>query len=332
MRTRAAGRQKRRARIDPRSFESVLTAFLDDLRACWYSKQLHKQARSVATRFLSHLTEVRVRDVRSVTEAHLVAYARKLSEQKTAKGTAYSFATQRSYLQMLRRLFRFLVGQGVILQDPTLDLVLPSWKKLPRHVPSESQARKLMAAPDPSRPLGKRDKAVLEVLYGSALRVGECERLDVGDLDLGKGTLFVRDGKGRKDRVVPVVGRAAAALDLYLKESRSELVRDPRERALFLTRFGTRLGIQVIQNLVRVHARAAGIQAPISPHSLRHGCATHLLQGGADIRHVQKLLGHSQVQTTAIYAQVAPTDLAKVVAKAHPRESRWRKQQAKQKR
>lgn len=307
-------------------------AFLDDLRARWYSKQLHKQARTVVARFLSHLTDVHIRDVRSVTEAHLVAYARKLSQQKTEKATVYSFATQRSYLQMLQRLFRFLARQGVILQDPTLDLVLPSWKKLPRHVPSESQARRLMAAPDPHTVLGKRDKAVLELLYGSALRVGECERLDVGDLDLVKGTIFVRDGKGRKDRVVPVVGRAAAALDLYLKESRPELVRDPRERALFLTRGGGRLGVKMIQRIVLVHRQASNIDVPITPHSLRHGCATHLLQGGADIRHVQKLLGHSQVQTTALYTKVAPTELAKVVAKAHPRERSWRRKEAKQKR
>src|SRR5262249_49877539 len=299
--TRAGGRS-----LDPRSFERLHQAFLDDIRTRWYSKQLHKQARNILVRFLTHLREKRVRDIRAVKEAHLAAWARQLAQQKTPKGKPYSLATQRTYLALVQRFFRYLIRAGVIFEDPTLDLVLPSWKKLPRAVLNEGQARRLVAAPSSWTPLGKRDRAILETLYGCALRVSECERLDLTDLDAAKGEILVRDGKGRKDPVVPVVGRAAAALELYLTEARPELVRDPRERALFLTRHGRRLGIQVIQNLVRSHARAAGIDIRVSPHTLRHGCATHLLQGGADIRHVQQLLGHASVETTAIYTKVAP--------------------------
>jgi integrase/recombinase XerD len=315
--------------FDPRSFERLHQAFLDDVRARWYSKHLLKQARNVLVRFLSHLREKHVRDIRAASEAHVVGWARQLAEQKTAKGEPYSPATQRTYLALVQRFFRYLVRAGVILEDPTLDVALPSWKRLPRAVLSESQARRLVAAPSSWTTLGKRDRAILETLYGCALRVSECERLDLTDLDLAKGEILVRDGKGRKDRMVPVVGRAVAALQLYRAEARPELVRDPRERALFLSRHGRRLGIQVIQNLVRSHARAAGIDIRVSPHTLRHGCATHLLRGGADIRHVQQLLGHASVETTAIYTKVTPTDLARVVEKTHPRERIWRRRQAK---
>jgi integrase/recombinase XerD len=249
VRTRAGG-----SGLDPRSFERLHQAFLDDVRARWYSKHLLKQARNVLVRFLSHLRESRLRDIRAVNEAHVTAWARQLTERKTPKGEPYSPATQRTYLAFVQRFFRYLVRAGVILQDPTLDLVLPSWRRLPRAVLKEGQARRLVAAPSPWTPLGKRDRAILETLYGCALRVSECERLDLGDLDLGKGEILVRNGKGKKDRLVPVVGRAVVALQTYLTEARRELVRDPRERALFLSRHGRRLGIQVIQNLIRSHA------------------------------------------------------------------------------
>jgi len=318
-----AGR-RRAPRIDPRSFESALQALTDELRVRWYSKALQKQARNVLLRFLDHLREKGIHDLRAVREEHVTSYARSLQEPRGERG-AYSVATQRSYLALVQRLFRFLFREGVLLHDPTLNLILPSWKKLPRALLNQAQSRRLVSSPDPFTVRGKRDRAVLELLYGTAIRVGECERLDLRDVDLLRGQLFVRLGKGRKDRVVPVVGRAAAALDVYLKDSRPELVHDPREQALFLTTRGTRLGVKRIQDLVRSNARAAGITLRVTPYTLRHGCATHLLQNGADVRHVQKLLGHASLKTTAIYTHVAPEDLRDAVEKAHPRERSWRR-------
>lgn len=329
MPTRAAGRGSRRARrIDPRSFESCLTACVEDLQARWYSKALVKHAHTVLARFFSFLRARRLRDVRAVAEAHVFAYARQLASEKSAvTGELYSISTQRTHLYVLQRLFRFLEAAGVILQDPSRDLALPSWKRLPRAVLNQAHARRLVANPDPFTVRGKRDRAILELLYGTAIRVGECERLDLQDLDRGKGLLFIRSGKGRKDRMVPLVGRAAAAIDAYLEESRPQLQKDPREHALFITTWGRRLKVNRIQDLVRMNAKAAGLDIRVTPHTLRHGCATHLLQGGADVRHVQKLLGHTSVETTAIYTKVAPTDLEKAVSKAHPRERTWKRRQ-----
>jgi integrase/recombinase XerD len=312
--------------IDPRLFEQTLEVLLGELRARWYSQQNLKGFRLASLRFFAWLRRQRVRDLRAVREAHVFAYARTLAATKTAKGTTYTVATQRSHLMAVQRLFRFLERKGAILDDPTRELVLPSWKKLPRAVLNQAHARKLVAEPDPTTDRGKRDRAILELLYGTAIRVGECDRLDVRDLDRARGQLHIRQGKGRKDRVVPIVGRALAAVELYLDEARPELVKDPKESALFITSWGTRLRIKRIQDLVRMNARAAGLDIRVTPHTLRHGCATHLLQGGANVREVQQLLGHESVQTTAIYTQVATGELAKVVARAHPRERTRRRQ------
>lgn len=317
MRTRAAGRR----RIDPRAFEGALEARMTELRGRWYSAHNLKQTRLLVLRFFAWLRSRRVRDLRSVSEAHVTAYARELATVKTAKGTPYAVATQRTHLMAVQGFFRFLAREGAILDDPTRDLVLPSWRNLPRAVLNRTHARQLVGTPDPTTARGKRDRAILELLYGTAIRVGECERLDVQDLDRGRGLLHVRQGKGMKDRVVPVVGRAAEAVERYLSEARPELVKDPHEAALFITAWGTRLCVKRIQDLVRMHARAAGLDIRVTPHTLRHGCATHLLQGGANVREVQTLLGHRSVETTALYTKVAPEDLRRAVSKAHPREA-----------
>ena len=173
-----------------------------------------------------------------------------------------------------------------------------------------------MAAPFPGSSIGKRDRAILELLYGAGIRLGEAVRADVSDLDLRQGLLLVRNGKGKKDRVVPVGGRAALALGTYLADVRPELVKR-LESALFLSRDGARLSKIGLQAMVKRHGQAIGLH--VSPHTLRHTCATHLLRGGADIRHVQELLGHRSLQTTALYTRVAIEDLRQVLARAHPR-------------
>lgn len=306
--------------IDPRSFPRVLEAVLDELRGRWYSETLQKQTARMLERFFLFLQTNKLKDLRAVNESHVFAYARLLASSiSPTKKKPYTIATQRTHLAHVQRLFRFLLKHGLILRDPTLDLVLPSWKRLPRITINQAQGQRLIANPDTGTTRGKRDRAILELLYGVAIRVGECGRLDLIDVDLGRGRVLVRSGKGRKDRVLPLVGRARAAMDLYLKESRPNLVKNPAARALFLTRRGERLTVKAIQYLVRANAKAAGLNVQVTPHTLRHACATHLLEGGADVRHVQKLLGHAHITTTAIYAQVSPKALKKAVSRAHPR-------------
>jgi integrase/recombinase XerC len=171
----------------------------------------------------------------------------------------------------------------------------------------------------------RRDHAIMELLYGTGIRLGECVRLDVTDLDLTQEQLLVRNGKGKKDRVVPIPLRAVRALDVYLRDTRQELVKDRRVLALFTGWQGKRLRPISLQAMLKRRAKAARLSVPLSPHVLRHTCATHLLKGGADVRHVQELLGHAHLDSTARYTRVAITDLSAVVKRAHPREKQWRR-------
>jgi integrase/recombinase XerD len=296
----------------------LLGRYVEDLRARRYSVSHIEKTRFELPRLFLHLKRQGVSDVRAVSEAHLAAYARHLERHKTRKGEPLTPGSRAATLNVVRRFFAALEACGVILRNPALAIPLPKGPRLPRGILTKSQARRLMAAPFPYSAIGRRDRAILETLYGTGIRVGEAARVDTSDLDLREGVLLVRNGKGRKDRVVPVPGRAVAALDVYLTLARPDLAKrfDP---ALFLSIFGVRLQAPGMRVMIEKHGRAIGVS--LTPHTLRHTCATHLLKGGADIRHVQELLGHKRLMTTALYTRVAIADLRAVVARSHPRES-----------
>ena len=310
-----------RAGADP--FADLVAAHLEDLQARRSSFTAQSQARLVLPALFLHLREDGIHDPCRATEEHLVRFARRLATQGLDGTKPLALHSQAAYLGAVKRFFAFLVKRRLILIDPSREIPLPRMDRLPRMVLTESQARRLMAAPFQGSLVGLRDRAILETLYGTAIRAGECRRLDLSDLDLGQGILLVRDGKGRKDRVVPVTGRAVLAVDLYLRDARPDLVKNPREAALFLTRFGTRVGKSMLDVIVRKHGRAARIPRGVSPHVLRHSCATHLLKGGADVRHIQEILGHKSLQSTQLYTRVGVEDLRQVLARAHPRERSW---------
>lgn len=298
------------------SFESSLESFNALRKARRFSAVTIRKTALVLSRLFVFLRQRGLSNIMEVKEEDLVAYARHLAERKPPLAPW----SQRAYLSQIIAFFASLDRLGVILQNPALDLVMPKVSKIPRNILSETQAGKMMEQPSPWTPQGKRDRAIMELLYGAGLRVSECAKLELKDLDLMKGSLFVHQGKGKKDRVVPISGRASAAVDLYLKEGRPGLVRSPRQQALFLKASGTPVEASTIQAVVRGAAKAAGIPFVVTSHTLRHTCATHLLRNGADIAHVQKLLGHAHISTTAIYTRVFPKDLAAVMKRAHPRE------------
>jgi integrase/recombinase XerD len=304
--------------------EVLFRAHIEDLRVRGLAEASMGAARYVVPRLLSHLMEQGVHDLRTVKEEHVIAFARELATRPTKRGGAIALSTQRTYLGAVRRFFCFLVREEVLLEEPSRGLVLPRTERLPRLIPSESQVARLMAAPPADTALGLRDRAILELLYGTGLRLSECSRLDLMDVDLAAMTLLVRNGKGKKDRLLPIPARAGEALDAYLRRARSLLSRDPRERALFLSRDATRLTRTAIQLAVKWHGIGAGLPA-LSPHALRHACGTHLVRGGADLRHVQELLGHERIQTTAIYTSLDLSDLRTALEKCHPRERGLRK-------
>jgi integrase/recombinase XerC len=215
-------------------------------------------------------------------------------------------------LATLRSCFRFLARHGLIDRNPAREVRSP---RPPRVLPSvlpKDEAKALLDCPPPAGDAGRRAEALLELLYATGLRIGECCRLDVDDLDRGRGTARVQ-GKGGKERIVPVGEVALAAVDRYLAG------RAARRGALFLNRRGGRLTVRSAFRIVRARARAAGLERRVSPHVLRHTFATHMLGEGADLRLIQELLGHSRLSTTQRYTQVSPEQLMRVYDAAHPR-------------
>jgi integrase/recombinase XerD len=228
--------------------------------------------------------------------------------------SARSLARQ---ISALRSFFRFLILSGFLKTDATSQLTTPStWLALPKFL-TVAEAETLLQAPDDKKAHGLRDRAMLEVLYGSGLRVSELATLRLAEINLEEGFLVCR-GKGGKERIVPLGRSACDAVKRYLAEARP--LADPGGREeLFLSRLGRPFTRQGVWKLLRQHAVKAGLAAKISPHVLRHSFATHLLERGADLRSVQLMLGHSQITTTQIYTHVSRERLRRVYDKFHPR-------------
>lgn len=221
-------------------------------------------------------------------------------------------------LSSMRRFYRYLVREQLLGEDPSARIDSP---KLGRDLPgalTEAEVEALLAAPDVSTPLGLRDRAMLEVLYATGLRVSELVGLDMYRVSLQQGLVRVL-GKGSKERLVPLGEEALAWLDAYLQGARADLLRGRSSTALFPSLRGDAMSRQTFWYLIKRHALQAGIRTPLSPHTLRHAFATHLLNHGADLRVVQMLLGHSSLSTTQIYTHVARERLKALHARHHPR-------------
>jgi len=234
----------------------------------------------------------------------------------TVQGFAKASVARR--VSELRSFYRFMQREGEVKTNPLLRLSSP---KLPRRLPRYLNVHEtvaLITAPDTSTPLGLRDRAILELFYGAGLRIGELAGLDVGNLVSGRLEVMVL-GKGNKERVALMGRPAHKALFRYLTEGRPKLTSESSGTALFLNRFGGRLSTVSITKLLHKYGRMAGIERPVTPHMLRHSFATHLLDGGADLRAVQELLGHENLVTTQIYTHVSLAQAREVYLRTHPR-------------
>jgi integrase/recombinase XerD len=244
--------------------------------------------------------------------ADIQAYLGHLFRKKTRASSAARL------LSSLKRFYRYCLRQGRIKADPTLRIDSP---KLPRGLPkslTEEDVENLLAAPRAEKALGLRDRAMLETLYASGLRVSELVALKLRQVSQDMGVVRVV-GKGSKERLVPLGEEAIAWIRQYLKEARPDLLGGRAADDLFVTARGSAMTRQMFWHLLRRYAAQAGLKKPISPHTLRHAFATHLLNHGADLRVVQLLLGHSDISTTQIYTHVARERLKQLHAKHHPR-------------
>lgn len=269
-------------------------------------------------RYLAVLAGRGVGDVAAVRAADVAAFAAGLRDGDDAHRPLAASSTARAVVAV-RGLHAFLLRDGVIAADPAAEVPPPGTPRLlPKAIPLADVERWLAAAGPPDTPRGIRDRALAELLYGCGARISEATGLDVDDLDTGEGLVRFA-GKGGKERIVPVGSYAARAVAGYLVRARPELARAGRGTpALFLNARGTRLTRQGAWGILHAAAGRAGLTG-VTPHTLRHSYATHLLDGGADVRVVQELLGHASVTTTQVYTLVTVDRLREVYATAHPR-------------
>jgi len=255
-------------------------------------------------------------DWSAVSKEHLTAYVNCLKLERE-----YASATVARKVAATKSFFHYLVERGVVREDPTADLDSPKVRKyLPTSLSEDDVDRLLRAPLQHNSVRSLRDSALLEILYATGMRVSEIVDLNVWNVDLDSCLVHcVGKGAQRKERYVPVYRRAMEALERYLTDGRPHLVRDDEEQALFLNHRGRRLTRQGLWLIIKKYVAEAGVEASVTPHTLRHSFATHLLNGGADVREVQGLLGHANISTTQVYAQLSQERLRQVYDEAHPR-------------
>lgn len=303
------------ARPEPVAESEATRSWLDEFcDALWLEEGLARNTLAAYRRDLAKLAawlEVSGTDLLRATRADLLAFL--ASEAPRLKATSTG-----RLLSSARRFYQYLLRQGRIERDPTLQVERP---RLPRRLPkslTEADVEALLAAPDTASPLGLRDRAMLETLYATGLRVSELTTLKLSALNLDAGVVRVT-GKGNKERLVPLGEEAVHWLTRYLGEARPAILAGRQSDAVFVTGRGGPMTRQMFWELIKRHARRAGIGKPLSPHTLRHAFATHLLEAGMDLRAIQELLGHSSLATTQKYTHLDLAHLMETYRKAHPK-------------
>jgi len=305
---------------DPDSIRGYAQRYLEALLIAHYAQATVFTRTQYLARFAAWCEERAIATPGEVTRATLERYARHLYQYRRSDGRPTRASTQQQYLNCLRGFFRWLVQGQHLAASPATDLLIP---RLPlRQLPEPltlAEVERALNTLDPSRAIDLRDRAMWEVLYSTGLRRTELARLKLDDLDRTRGWLFVRQGKGRKDRIVPIGERAIAWVEKYLDELRGEWLRDAREAHLFLNPSGTPVTPASLTARGHQLFRRACIAKPGSCHIFRHTMATHMLEHGADVRYVQEMLGHKNLNSTQIYTHVSAGKLKAVHTATHPK-------------
>jgi integrase/recombinase XerD len=303
------------------SYKKVVEGFQAALRVRNYSKVSVGHYVMHLKGFFAYLEGQGVTDIRRVGKPILKAYQLALQEWRSQEGKAYSWRTVMAKAQAVRRLFEWLEETGKILINPAEGLVAGKvGDRLPRNVLTEKQAEKMLEGVDLSRPEGLRDRALLEVFYSTGLRLSEMTGLTLNDVDISGGVVRVNQGKGGKDRVVPMGATAIQWVKEYVVKARRQFTRKAKKatQALWVNHLGGPLSAILVERMVKGYGAAAGLE--VTPHVLRHTFATQLVKNGAPVEVVAKMLGHSDLKTVHKYTRVAGVDLRKTQAATHPRE------------
>ncbi len=291
-------------------FEAVLVAGISPFTV--------KRSRVAIRRFIAWCDERGLKQPSDISRQVLERYQRHLFYYRKGDGKPLTIGSQLGCLMPLKAWFKWLARENHILYSPAAELELPRMgKRLPRAVLSAPEVEGVLMQAEANTPAGLRDRALLETLYSTALRRMEAANLAVYDIDFTRRLVMVREGKGRRDRFVPIGARALAWLDRYLLEARPQLLAANHE-SLFVTDYGLPASPEFIAQRVRIYMDCAGVRQQGATHLLRHACATHMLEGGADIRFLQAMLGHARIETTQIYTHVAIDKLQAIHEATHP--------------
>jgi integrase/recombinase XerD len=300
-------------------FESLLNQYLESLLVKGFTEYTARTRRSQIVSFVQWLKERGIEEPLEVTRPVLERYQRSLFHHRKKNGDPLGFRSQHALLVAVRQWFRWMTRANHILHNPASELELPKQgHHLPRHVLSIRETELVLQQPDIADPLGLRDRAILEVLYSTGMRRMEVAGLKLYDMDFDGCTVLIRLGKGRKDRMVPIGKRAVAWVLKYINEARPQLVSEPDDYTVFLTNAGEMIDLEYISHLAHHYVDKAQIGKTGSAHLFRHTMATLMLDGGADIRFIQEMLGHVSLKTTERYTHVSIRKLQKVYEATHP--------------
>lgn len=307
---------------DPRSLTRVVTEYLEWMRVRGYTEATIGGREKELTAFLRWCAERGLGQAVEVTQPILERYQRAVYRYRKRDGRPLSFVSQRHRLSAVKQLYRWLMRTHQVLYNPASELEMPRLqKRLPKQVLSAREAELVLVQADVTTPQGVRDRAMMELLYSTGIRRSELVGLTLYDVDRERMLLAIRQGKGQKDRLVPLGERALGWLEKYLDDVRPEFAPSPDDGALFLSHVGEPLAAGYVTHLVRRYIAAADIGKQGSCHLFRHTMATLMLENGADIRFIQAMLGHADLKTTQIYTQVSMKQLQSVHAATHPAET-----------
>ena len=308
---------------DPQGLTALLERYLLWMETHHYAAGTVTIRRLTQGKFLLWCHDRSIAKARDVTPEMLERYQRHLFYYRKRNGQRLGVSSQSHWLGALRCWFAWMAREGLIETNPAAHLEPPrETKRLPRHALSPEEVEAVLEQADPSAPYGLRNRAILEMLYSTGLRRAEALALELSDVDRRRRAVLVRCGKGGKDRVAPIGRRALAWLDKYLAEARPQLAERSTTELLFITSTGRAILPNHLSAVVRKYLQRAGVAKPGACHLFRHTAATLMLEGGADVRYIQAMLGHESLSTTQIYTHVSIGKLREVHEQTHP--ARWR--------